>query len=109
MIPSATIGVELLPVNGRLPPSSALNTDVELTVGPNDVDEPCPTTVVSPAKFLVVVLVDAPVVEEATSVEPDTSVTLVVVSATVLVVSWGWVVSSCGAVVVDVHLQVVGG
>jgi hypothetical protein len=109
MTPSATIGVELLPVNGRLPPPSGVNTDVELTVGPKDVEEPCPTTVVSPPRCLVVVLVDAPVVEEATSVDPDTSVTLVVVSATVEVVSWGCVVSWCGVVVVDVHLHVVGG
>lgn len=103
-MPSATRGVELLPVKGRLPGLFALNTDVELTVGPNDVLVPWPTTVVSPPKEALVVLVAAFVVVVTTSVDPDTSVELVdgfvVVPATVVVVS-------CGCVVVVVHSHVV--
>jgi hypothetical protein len=40
MTPSATSGVELLPVNGSVVPPSPVKTDVELTVGPNEVEVP---------------------------------------------------------------------
>jgi hypothetical protein len=91
-------------VNGSVVPPSPVKTDVELTVGPNEVEVPWPATV-DPATCFVLVVVWWPIVVlvEPTTVDPETSLVLVVVSATVEVVS------SCGCVVVVEHLQVVGG
>jgi hypothetical protein len=99
--PITISGVELLPVNGNVVPPSPVNTDVELTVGPNDVLVPWPCTVV-PAWTRVVVV--------TRNVDPDTSLEVVVEPDTVDVVSscGSVVVVSCGWVVVE-QWQLVGG